>query len=449
MTSPEHPAYKSQDLHILDLFAGPGGLDVAAHFLGVPSLGIEMDGNACETRYRAGLPTIHADVRDMRTERFDELPRTINVLAGGPPCQSFSVAGSGDGRRALSTIEEFVHQLLDGVADEVVDKELAKLGDKRTALVLEPIRWLLKAIATPERGPYRAIVLEQVTTVLPLWKLYAKILNSGDLPGGVKYTATCETLQTEEYGVPQTRKRAVLLARLDSVGGERVDWAGARPLALPGPTHLPFVLRRAKRSSEGPALFDAPEKAEGTGRRPHHWVSAQKALKEAVGIALRPTPFVVVSNYSTGGVSTNRGRRGSHEPAFTVTSKISRNIVLNEDGSPQEPDRFTIPEAGVLQSFPGNFPWSGNAQAEQVGNAVPPRFAMHVLSATLGLGAPSTPALVKARSWPPCPSPETERLRSAGCGDRSACPTSHPAVQASSSSVVRPRTGTSAKSSAK
>ena len=81
----------------MDLFAGPGGLDVAAQFLGFKSIGIEWDRDACETRYAAGLPTIHADVSVMRETRFDEIPKSVDVLAGGPPCQSFSVAGNGAG----------------------------------------------------------------------------------------------------------------------------------------------------------------------------------------------------------------------------------------------------------------------------------------------------------------------------------------------------------------
>jgi DNA (cytosine-5)-methyltransferase 1 len=85
MNSPGTQVHHLDEIRILDLFAGPGGLDVAAHFLGFKSIGIEWDRNACETRYAAGLPTIHADVSTMRETRFDEIPKSVDVLAGGPP----------------------------------------------------------------------------------------------------------------------------------------------------------------------------------------------------------------------------------------------------------------------------------------------------------------------------------------------------------------------------
>ena len=165
MTSPDADAPFLENPYVLDLFAGPGGLDVAAHMIGVPSLGIEWDRNACETRYEAGLPTWHADVSAVRRERFHELPKELTVLAGGPPCQTYSVAGNGAGRKALNEVKGFIRALVDGVDDAVIDKQLEALnGDPRTALVLEPLRYAIKALTCPNRGgrPFDVIVLEQV-----------------------------------------------------------------------------------------------------------------------------------------------------------------------------------------------------------------------------------------------------------------------------------------------
>ncbi|GCB50843.1 glucoamylase [Streptomyces sp. NL15-2K] len=58
------------------------------------------------------------------------------------------------------------------------------------------------------------------------------------------------------------------------------------------------------------------------------------------------------------------------------------------DGNVPAPDpiRITAQEAGVLQSFPAEYPWQGNKgqQFSQIGNAVPPRLAAHLLAPHLG-----------------------------------------------------------------
>ena len=90
-------------------------------------------------------------------------------------------------------------------------------------------------------------------------------------------------------------------------------------------------------------------------------------------------PFTVVSNYGTGGDPKARGRRSSNEPAFTVTGKISRFRLIDPDG--RELPRFTHAEAGQLQGFPADYPWSGKDVSQQVGNAAPPPLATALLRA--------------------------------------------------------------------
>jgi DNA (cytosine-5)-methyltransferase 1 len=413
---------------VLDLFAGPGGLDVAGHRLGVPSLGIEWDKSACLTRYAAGLDTLHADVSAVRRESFESLPPEINVLAGGPPCQTYSVAGKGSGREALDKVKEFIERLMAGDPDEEIDRDLENLSDPRTALVLEPLRYAIQATRSPNRGhrPYDVIVLEQVPAVKALWDRYAEVLQKVGLPDGTKYQAVVEVLDTETYGVPQTRSRAVLIARRVGLGDP----------FLPKATHRAYEAREWNRRNGGvtaptmqPTLYDAevPEPAEGPTEDDglEHWTSMGDALAEPVGTHPgRRTPFLIRSNYGSSGNPGRRGVRTDRQPATTVTGRISRFVVFEPVGD-HHPDvvcegpRFSMNEAGMLQSFPPDYPWSGTAKAQQVGNAVPPLFGAHLLSAALGLPAPAPEVLRKP--WVPATEEQRAKLRSHGCGAADDC----------------------------
>ncbi|KXO90512.1 DNA cytosine methyltransferase [Tsukamurella pseudospumae] len=320
---------------IVDLFAGPGGLDVAAHWLGIESVGIEFDSAAIETRIAAQLPTQAGDVRHFGPSDFTG----YNVLTGGPPCQTFTVAGHGAGRRALDTVLDLVDKLGAGKLDEV-DHQVAQFDDERTGLVLQPLLWALTAST-----PYEAIVMEQVPAVLPVWEAVAGVLETHG------YGVDTGILRTEEFGVPQTRRRAVLIARRG---------VPSECISLPTPTHMKY------QGKGRPSVVDA-----GVA----HWETMG-------GVLPHLAPFTVVSNYGTGGDARARGRRTSDLPAFTVTGKVSRNKVLLADGTET---RFSMNEAGRLQTFPIDYPWSGGDISQQVGNAVPPRLGVHVLSAVLGI----------------------------------------------------------------
>ncbi|MFC8450592.1 DNA cytosine methyltransferase [Kitasatospora sp. NPDC057223] len=344
-----------QPTKIVDLFAGPGGLDVAAEKLGIPTVGVEWDSAACTTRRAAGLGTVEGDVRLYGPSDFPD----ADVLAGGPPCQTFTVAGTGAGRKALDEVLKFVERIVAREDREEIEKDLSKLDDERTGLVLRPLMWALDAIDKLDR-PYKAIVLEQVPAVLPVWEAYRKaLINEG-------YEAECGILHTEAFGVPQTRRRAVLIARY-----------GKDPVTLPTATHRIYRKSVARDSGDSNLL---------------PW-------RTMADVVTRPTTFEVISNYGTGGDPKARGRRRSDEPSATVTGKISRNRVVGPDKS--ELDRFSFSEAGRLQTFPTDYPWSGRDIGQQIGNAVPPRLALHILSAAFGWPSPSETLLQSLTTWTP------------------------------------------------
>lgn len=298
---------------IASLFAGPGGMDAGAE---EESVGIEWDEGALATRKAAGLPTMQGDVRNHGPEDVPE----ADTLGGGPPCQGFSVAGRGEGRKRLALLRDHIGCMAARRPRPTEDL------DERSALVLEPLRWILQA--ADGGRPYRAVVLEQVQQALPVWQTYAEVLRAEG------YAAVCGVLSADQHGTPQTRRRAVLLARRDG------------PVSLPAPTHRAF--RRG-----GPLESE---------RHLRPTVTMRDVLPDR-------GPFTVISNYSHGGDLTRRGRREHTEPAFTVTGKINRNRLVGPDGT--ELERFTHAEAGVLQGFPVDYPWSGPDIPQQIGNACP------------------------------------------------------------------------------
>lgn len=388
----------------MDLFAGPGGLDIAATIMGVKSIGVEWDESTRATRDAARLRT--TKVRDVAALSPRDLQvKDANVLTGGPPCQSFSVAGNREGHKALEDVKRLAGCLVgardresfDAIWNEV-KREADSMSDDRTGFVLQPLRWIMEA-KLKRKKPYKVIVLEQVPTVLPVWKHYAKLLRS------IGYAAEAHVLHAEDFGVPQTRRRAVLIAQLDEKNT-------GRSVYFPEPTHQRYrkgIERLLPSAEEVPppaepqdgALFAPPKDTKERGKEP--WVSVGDALA-----ATRPRDFVLVSNYGSGGDPKNRGRRTSEEPAATITGKFRRNRLFllkeNEAGEKEvgeELDRLSLEEGGLLQSFPARYPWQSTDVAQQIGNAIPPRLSLHILSAALLRKPPKDEWFTRLAEWEP------------------------------------------------
>lgn len=232
---------------IVDLYAGPGGWSQALKWLGREDdeHGLEWSPDACNTAKANGFHRTRVDINGVEPFGFG------GGLIASPPCPSFSMAGNGSGRaemiQVLSEADRLAEQGGGPIASHL-------FSDSRTPHVLQPLRWALTALRVGK--PFKWIALEQVPPVLPVWKHFSSILEA------LGYSVAAGNLQTEQYGVPQTRKRAIFVAK----------WDGKA--ALPQPTHSRYRPRN-------PTKLDPNVKP---------WVS----MAEALGFGLTQRPSVTV-----------------------------------------------------------------------------------------------------------------------------------------------------------
>jgi DNA (cytosine-5)-methyltransferase 1 len=265
---------------ILDLFAGAGGWEEGLRMLDLSALGIETDPYACATAQAAGHERLQADVAEVDPLQFEP----VWGLVGSPPCQAYSSAGKGLGRADKPLLIACAHEL----AAENDSRHAWREGcrDPRSLLTVEPLRYILALRP-------RWVALEQVPAVLELWTMFAGLL------AGHGYQTAAGILSAERYGVPQTRKRAFLIASLDG------------PVALPEPTHRSYNPRRSDIPEDELALQPWVSMAEALG-----WAPAER-----VGFPRRnDTPSNHPSKTDTG-TYRKRDRRPACNPAPTLTAK--------------------------------------------------------------------------------------------------------------------------------
>jgi DNA (cytosine-5)-methyltransferase 1 len=362
----------SRPSQVVDLFAGAGGWEEGLRGSGYRTLGIEQDAWACATAEAAGHPRLQADVAALDPMAF----APVAGLCASPPCQAYSCCGKHLGRYDKPVVAACAHELAAGR-----DTRAARLEgcqDPRSLLTVEPLRWALAL-----RPGW--VAFEQVPAALGLWELLAGLLE------GHGYHCATGLLSAERHGVPQTRKRAFLIGSLSG------------PVRLPAPTHRAYHPRRGKlpANEDGLAPWATIAGALGwahdgllwtnnqthSGERPRGLCRAlslpaftvdSSAGSWTIGAAEARVPTRQVPRRQCGHAGDARTPRPAGRDRHHHTAAPSRRP---RRGGPEDA-RITPSQAGLLQGFPGGYPWQGprSQQFRQVGNAVCPPLARLVLA---------------------------------------------------------------------
>ena len=334
----------------IDIFCGAGGLSLGLRKSGFEiRLAADNDATALET-YRTNIGD-HVFKCDLSTVRPSNLlkmaglaPGECDLLAGGPPCQGFSVQ-----RRGSDT-------------------------DMRNVLVLHYFR-VVKAIRP------RFFLMENVAGLMSnrgraiLDTIVAKANRLG-------YVTQLQKLDAADFGVPQHRVRAILVGELVGAGQES-------EFKFPVGAVVPIKYRTVK-----DAIGDLP-RPPLDGRS--HWKFANHSREVRLsalnierlrcippGGGREHLPARLQLNCHRNNPSHRHldvyGRLAWNAPAGTITARFD-SFTRGRFGHPVDERSITLREGARLQTFPDSFVFHGNREegARQIGNAVPP-----VLAAALG-----------------------------------------------------------------
>jgi len=376
----------------VELFAGAGGLAMGVSLAGFKSLAVvEWDRWACDTireNKKRGYPLVldwplwEGDVREFD---WSSLPEGIDLLAGGPPCQPFSMGGKhkayGDARDMFPSTVEIVRKL------------------KPKSFIIENVKGLTRSSFV---NYYQYILLQlefpEVTRRgRENWSDHLRRLQEEKTSGmrhcgGLKYNVVPTLVNAADYGIPQKRERVFIVGFRSDLD---VEWS------FPRPTHtLDALLYSQWVSGEYWDRHKIPQ-----SKRPDVSVKLNSRIRNlgssslfSYGNAWRTVRDALVDipdprkksakefynhNFQDG-ARTYKGHTGSPLDLPAKTLKAGghgvpggENMMVMSDGSVRY---FSARESARLQTFPDGFVFHGSwtETMRQLGNAVPVALARRV-----------------------------------------------------------------------
>ncbi|PAC84663.1 DNA cytosine methyltransferase [Bacillus subtilis] len=339
-------------VNVVDLFSGVGGLSLGfrqAGFNIVIANEIDSDiSRAYEMNHPEGK-MINEDITKLEIESvFSEYKGKIDVVIGGPPCQGFSQKGA---RRILDDERNFLFKYYLKVVDYLRPKYF----------LMENVPNLL----TANRGSFKQDIYHEFENIG--YQLDSAILNAFD------------------YGVPQTRRRAFILGKLNGAISLPLGFFD-KVTAWDAISDLAF-LNSGEGSEEqdylSPALTPYQKKLRERSVKLFNHVATKHSnlaiermqlVPPEKGKESLPKEHLTKSIYSG-----TWSRIVKSDPSVTITTRFD-TPSSGRFTHPYLHRAITVREAARLQSFPDNFIFYGpkTSQMKQVGNAVPPLLANRI-----------------------------------------------------------------------
>ena len=341
----------AKQLTAIDLFCGAGGLTVGLKNAGFRVVAaVELDPDKART-YQRNHPEVKLIIKDIREVTGEDILKLtglkkIDLVAGCPPCQGFS---------------------------KLTDKH--HRDDERNQLVLQMSRLVKELDPT-------VCMMENVPGLsqrgLPLLSVVEGKLRDMD------YKVQRGVLQMADFGVPQSRRRLVMLA------GKNFE------IPLPSPTHArvpeknssvkPWVtIGDIMKNEEKPITLSAAMAAGGPEKFNWHVVrnlapisiERLKATKAGASRLDMPQHLRPECHKNSTGFENAYGRMSWDEIAPTMTSGCT-TLSSGRFGHPKENRTISVREAALIQTFPRNYIFDTDKIAtacQLVGNALPCKFA--------------------------------------------------------------------------
>ncbi|MGC5009674.1 DNA cytosine methyltransferase [Streptosporangium sp. DT93] len=387
----------------VELFAGGGGLAMAVHRAGFrPLLFNEHAKRACETLVANGAEVIEEGrplpipapgepwplrAGDVQKVDFEYLEGKVDVLAGGPPCQPFSLGGVAKGDEDERNMFPQMFRAI---------REM-----KPKAVICENVRGLLR----PSFKPYFDYILRELE--LPFeerkegatWQEHDAVLRQriGEETEGPtrRYTVIMTPVNAADYGVPQIRNRIIIVAfRADL----KVDVQRFKELVKPGFSEAALFhsmvsgeywkSHRVPDAVRESVMARVPKVIPDPGdTKP--WRTLRDAIAGIDGnkpLPRIPTEFLDRREHLLGGFTDHIGWPDARiypghtpneldRPAKTVKAGVhgvpgGESVMLLDDGTHRY---MTVRETARVMTFPDDWKLQGprGEKMRQLGNAVP------------------------------------------------------------------------------